>query len=155
MTTAGYSGKSLSAKLDLKEGHRVLLVNAPPGFEALLGRAEGASVTRSARGVIDVAHLFAGSRADLVARVPGLLGRIREGGHLWVSWPKRSSGVVTDLSEETLREVLLPSGWVDTKVCAVDATWSGLKFMRRVRPSDKPGRPMAREVEGRAKGKRR
>lgn len=150
--SAGYSGKPLAAKLDLKPGQRVLLVGAPEGFEETLAAPEEITVSRRLRGEVDVAHLFVATREALEREAPKLLARIAEGGHLWLSWPKKSSGVATDLTEETLREVLLPTGWVDTKVCAVDATWSGLKFMRRVRPSDKPGRPTAADVARRGKG---
>lgn len=132
---AGYSGKPLAAKLDIKEGFAVLLVGAPPDFEATLGALPaGARASRALRGEINVVHLFVSSRKDIEAKVPKLLDRIALGGALWVSWPKKSSGVKTDVTEDTLREVILPTGWVDTKVCAVDETWSGLKFLRRKVP---------------------
>lgn len=147
---AGDPGKPLAAKLDVKPGHRMLLVGAPAGFEATLGALpEGACASRGLGSPVDIVHAFVTRRTQLEERLGELQARVREGGQLWVSWPKRASGVATDLTEEALRDVVLPTGWVDTKVCAVDNTWSALKFMRRVRPSDKPGRPTAREVEGR------
>lgn len=129
---AGYSGKPLAAKLDLKEGHAILLVNAPPKFEETLGQLPaGARASRALRGDVNVVHVFVATRKELEAKVVEVLDRIAPGGHLWVSWPKKSSGVKTDVTEDVLREVILPTGWVDTKVCAVDETWSGLKFLRR------------------------
>jgi len=146
--TAGYSGKPLAKKLDVKPNERWLLVNAPKGFEATLGELPaGASTARTARAGVDGAVLFVKERAMLARSVARVQERIGDGGALWVAWPKKASGVPTDVTEDVLREVLLPTGWVDTKVCAVDETWSGLKFLRRVNPSDKPGRPTAAEVE--------
>lgn len=146
----GYSGKPLAAKLDVKPGERWLLVAAPQGFEALLAPLpDGTAVSRTTRAGVDGAILFAGSRALLERSVERVQARIAEGGALWLAWPKKSSGVATDVTEDVLREVLFPTGWVDTKVCAIDATWSGLKFLRRKNPSDKPGRPTAAAVAAR------
>jgi hypothetical protein len=119
---AGYSGTPLPKKLCIKEGARVALVNAPPDFEKALGALpEGA-----------------GSRAELVRRFESLAARIAADGSLWVAWPKRASGVETDLAEPYVRQHGLDVGLVDVKVCAVDETWSGLRFVYRLR--DRAGR---------------
>jgi hypothetical protein len=117
---AGYTGTPLPKKLCIKEGARVALVNAPPGFESLLGALpEGAGFVPASRKGLDVVLLFARSRAELARRFESLAGRIKPDGSLWVAWPKRASGV-------------------DVKVCAVDETWSGLRFVYRLK--DRPRR---------------
>lgn len=136
---AGYSGTPLPRKLGIKDGFRVALVGAPEGFgpelEPLPG---GVRILRrmgrpSPDGAdADLAMLFVTSRSDLVRRFPLVGARLPPAGALWVAWPKRSSGVSTDLTEDVLREVCLPLGWVDTKVCAVTDVWSGLKFVLRM-----------------------
>jgi hypothetical protein len=147
VVTVGYSGKPLVTKIGVKENERWLLVNAPKGFEAALEPLpDGASLLRTSRAGVDGTMFFVKQRAMLERSIERVQERIAEGGALWISWPKKSSGVPTDVTEDVLREVILPTGWVDTKVCAVDETWSGLKFLRRVNPSDKPGRPTAAEV---------
>jgi hypothetical protein len=132
--SAGYSGKRLAEKLGLRDGMRVSAPGAPPGYPAWLGPtaptlALGARVT----GATDLVHYFVAWRRELEGRVVRLNRVLRDDAVLWISWPKKSSGVPTDLTEDALREVLLPLGLVDVKVCAVDATWSGLKFVRRLR----------------------
>ena len=128
----GYSGTPLPRKLGIGQGHRVLLVAAPPGFD--LGPLPGVEVHRRAgSAAYDVVLLFVTRRHDLLARLDGLRARLTPAGGLWVVWPKRSSGVPSDLTEDVLREVVLPTGMVDTKVCAVDATWSALRFVVRLR----------------------
>jgi hypothetical protein len=132
----GYSGKPLTAKLGFVTGVQVLAVAAPAHYEALLGEPpEGLVLTRRTRlptsGAFDFVHLFCGRRADLENQGAAALDRIAPGGALWVSWPKKSSKLFVDLTEDGVREVLLPTGWVDVKVCAVDADWSGLKLVRR------------------------
>jgi hypothetical protein len=122
---AGYSGTPLPKKLGIKPGMTVLLLGAPEGFEEVLGT--DASLTRRAAGA-DLALLFATSRRELEAR---FAAASRAGGHMWLIWPKKTSGVASDLSEPVVREFGLSLGWVDYKICAVDATWSGLKFARR------------------------
>ncbi len=129
---AGYSGTPLAAKLGIKPGHRVVLVRAPEGFEATLEPLPDG--TRLGRRLVthpDLVLVFTTARTDLARRVPHLAPRVFPSGALWVAWPKRSSGVATDLTEDVLREVCLPLGIVDTKVCAVDETWSGLRFVWR------------------------
>lgn len=128
---AGYSGTPLERKLGIKPGHRVLLVAAPHGFTLV---PQGAEVhTRAGRRPYDVVLAFVRDRRDLRRRLDALRARITPTGSLWLAWPKRSSGVPTDLDENVLREVVLPTGLVDTKVCAVDETWSGLRFVVRLR----------------------
>lgn len=129
---AGYSGTPLPTKLGIKPGHRVLLAAAPAGFD--LGPLPGVEVHRRAgSAAYDVVLLFVTRRHDLLARLDGLRTRLTPAGGLWVVWPKRASGVPSDLDENVLRDVVLPTGMVDNKVCAVDQTWSGLRFVVRLR----------------------
>src|SRR5438552_11927399 len=124
---AGYSGKSLVAKIGVKERERWILVNAPKGFEAELEPLpQGARLLRTTRGApVDGAIFFVDKRAMLERSVARVQSGIAEGGMLWIAWPKKSAGVPTDVTEDTLREVVLPTGWVDVKVCAVTEIWSG------------------------------
>jgi hypothetical protein len=153
--TAGYSGTPLAAKLGIKGGLRVAVLNAPEGFDAELAplpdgvelrsrlppraraaRQSGEPRARAARqsgeAAIDLALVFVTRRAELERRFPAVAARLPPAGSLWVAWPKRSSGRPTDLTEDVLREVGLPLGWVDTKVCAVNEIWSGLRFVLRL-----------------------
>jgi hypothetical protein len=128
---AGYSGTPLVAKLGIKAGARTQIVNPPADFsETLASLPEG--VTLASRGSLDFGMLFVTTRADLAKRFPGLRNRLASNGMLWISWPKQSSGAPTDLTENVIRAIGLELGLVDVKVCAVDATWSGLKFVRRL-----------------------
>jgi hypothetical protein len=130
--TAGYSGTPLWRKLGIRPGGRVGLVGAPEGFEAALEPLpNGVVVLRRGRAPLGVLIVFVTRRRALETRQAELATRLTPAGMLWVAWPKRASGVPTDLTENVLREVLLPSGMVDTKVCAIDSTWSGLRFVRR------------------------
>lgn len=131
---AGDSGTPLAKKLGIKPGSTVALVGAPDDLERTLGALpEGARVRRSARGASDVALWFAVSRAEFAQGLHGWARR--DDWHaLWVCWPKQASGVVTDLGGEPVRRLALAAGLVDSKVCAIDATWSALRFTRR-----KPG----------------
>ena len=136
---AGYSSTPLPKKLCIREGARVALVNAPPGFESALGELPaGAEFVPPARRGLDVVLLFAGTRAGLVRRFAGLASRLAPDGSLWVAWPKKSSGVETDLVESVVQTHGLDAGLVDVKVCAVDETWSGLRFDYRLK--DRPRR---------------
>jgi hypothetical protein len=130
---AGYSGTPLAQKLGIKEGTRLALVAAPAGFakSALAPLPDGVDVRARARGPLDVIVFFTKSRADLERRFAKLAAALQPAGALWIAWPKRSSGIATDLTEDTLREVGLPQGLVDNKVCAIDGTWSGLRFVIR------------------------
>ncbi|WP_328992129.1 DUF3052 domain-containing protein [Kribbella sp. NBC_01245] len=130
--TSGYSGKPLAAKLGVKPGQTVWLDNAPPGF-AIEGLPDGAQTAESAdTREYDIVLAFCPDRARLAGRLPVLLERTTTAGMIWVAWPKRSSGVATDLNENGVRELALPLGVVDVKVCAIDGTWSGLKLVRRL-----------------------
>jgi hypothetical protein len=130
--TPGYSGKPLAAKLGIKPEYGVLLDNAPAGF-AIEGLPAGTPVARRAgRTPYDVVLAFCPDRARLTTRLPVLLEKTTTAGMIWIAWPKRSSGVPTDLDENGIRELALPLGVVDVKVCAIDTTWSGLKLVRRL-----------------------
>ena len=136
---AGYSGTPLWRKLGIAPGHRVALVGAPAGFErALRGLPAGVELSTSLRGTAarDVIVLFTSRRADLERRFAALAARLEPNGGLWIAWPKKASGVATDLGDGVVRAVGLSGGLVDNKVCAVDDTWSGLRFV--VRRADRP-----------------
>jgi hypothetical protein len=129
---AGYSGTPLATKLGIKPGHWVALLGAPRDFSADLGALpEGVTVVRRARGTADVIVAFHTERARLEADVPALLDVLDVDGGLWIAWPKRASKVTTDITEDTVREVFLPLGLVDNKVCAVNEIWSGLRVVWR------------------------
>ena len=130
---AGYSGTPLPKKLGIKPGARLALVSAPGDFAgtALRPLPEGVELRSRARGPLDVIVFFTTRRAQLERRFAKLATALDAAGALWIAWPKRSSGVRTDLTEDALREVGLPLGLVDTKVCAIDDTWSGLRFVIR------------------------
>lgn len=134
---AGYSGTPLPKKLGIKAGHRVVVVGSPPGFLDTLGPlpegvvASGEATLRGT-GSCDILMLFSGSRAGLARGLPVAMRRTGDTGAIWVSWPKKASGVPTDITEDVVREVALPLGLVDVKVCAVDDTWSGLRLVVRV-----------------------
>ncbi|HET9777398.1 MAG TPA: DUF3052 domain-containing protein [Gemmatimonadaceae bacterium] len=130
--SAGYSGTPLVRKLGIKPGARIQVVSEPPDFRSVLGpMPEG--VKPSPRGELDFAMVFTRTIADLEKRFVVLRDRLAPNGSLWVSWPKKSSGVPTELTENVVRDFGLEHGLVDVKVCAVDETWSGLKFVRRLK----------------------
>jgi len=130
--TAGYSGTPLARKLSLRDGQRVWFHSMPESAQDEIGEyaLELKFVGDPASG-IDAAHVFVTERAELERLLAALRGQIASDGQVWVSWPKKASGLPTDITEDTIREVCLPLGFVDTKVCAVDATWSGLKLVIR------------------------
>jgi hypothetical protein len=133
---AGYSGTPLAKKLGVRDGSRVLLVGAPQEMEETIGvLPPGAAVERrAARGVAyDVIVLFAPDGRALKKEFAAAKGRMKVNGGLWVAWPKKASGVKTDLTEDAVREVGLAGGLVDNKVCAIDETWSGLRLVVRVK----------------------
>jgi hypothetical protein len=133
---AGYSGTPLTRKLGIKPGARLGLLAAPEGFDQTLGELPvGVAVRRRARGPLDVAVAFFVARSVLERRLPALHAALDPAGGLWIAWPKRSSGVATDLSDGVVRELGLATGLVDNKVCAVDETWSALRFVYRVSDS--------------------
>jgi hypothetical protein len=127
---AGYSGTPLPKKLGISADCRVALVGAPEGFdEQLTPLPAGVSFLGRAAGALEVIVFFTRSRADLKRRFAALARKLVASGGLWVAWPKKSSGVDTDLSEGVVREVGLAHKLVDNKVCAIDDTWSGLRFV--------------------------
>ncbi|MHC4893949.1 MAG: DUF3052 family protein [Planctomycetota bacterium] len=130
--SAGYSGTPLVKKLGVRAGDRVKTKGAPPEYAAWLEPLP-ADVTLSARlrGGVNLWHCFTRSERELRAQLPKCHAEIEQDGCIWVSWPKKSSGVATDVTEDTIRKVALPMGLVDVKVCAVDATWSALKLVIR------------------------
>lgn len=132
--TAGYSGTPLSKKLGIKEGARVALVGSPRNFTQTLGELpDNVKSIKTVKSTtqFDVAILFTQSRDELEGRFATLIPGLAIGGGIWVAWPKKTSGVRTDLTENILRDVCLSTGLVDNKVCAIDETWSGLRFVRR------------------------
>lgn len=139
---APYSGTLLPKKLGIKAMHHVALIDAPETFEATLGALpDGVALHRSAEAVpdFDVIVLFVVERAVLEARYAPLCARLTPAGGLWVAWPKKASRVATDVTEGVLRDVILPSGYVDNKVCAIDKIWSALRFV--LRKERRPGAP--------------
>jgi hypothetical protein len=129
--TAGYSGTPLPKKLEIKEGSRVATVGAPSAFAQTLGDLPAGAVVR--KGIAaprDLTIWFVTSRKSLEGDASRIIPA-RGTGSLWIAWPKKASGVKTDLTEDVLREVILPLGLVDRKVCAIDDTWSGLLFSWR------------------------
>lgn len=132
LSPAGYSGTPLPKKLGVKAGSLVVVVNMPDGFVAQLGAMPlGARLSTRAVGSPDLVVWFARSKRELDGRVASIGALVATGGGLWIAWPKKASGVVTDLTEDVVRGAGLAHGLVDYKVCAIDATWSGLKFARR------------------------
>lgn len=136
-SSVGYSGKPLGAKLGLKPGLVCLVVGAPDHYGDLIGDyRDGLSMKFAKRspwhaGPFDLVHLFVPDSNTLQKNVDTAIGRLGEGGMLWISWPKKSSPLFIDLTEDGIRDIVLTTGWVDVKVAAVDAVWSGLKFLKR------------------------
>ena len=132
---AGYSGTPLPRKLGIKPGHRVLALGAPDGFAGgALGELPNCVALRTtARGKADVIVSFHDRRAELARRMPRLRELMEPAAGLWIAWPKRASGVPTDLTEDVVRELALEHRLVDNKVCAIDGTWSGLRLVIRLR----------------------
>lgn len=129
---AGYEGTPLPRKLGVKPGAVIALAGAPRGFERLLGELpKGTKLRRQVRGRPDIIVWFAKSRNDLERRIERMGAALSDGGSLWIAWPKKASGVSSDLTQAVVRAVGLGSGLVDYKVCSIDDTWSGLRFARR------------------------
>ncbi|MEQ1784797.1 MAG: DUF3052 domain-containing protein [Hyphomonadaceae bacterium] len=130
--SAGYSGKSLIEKLGLKAGTKAIVIAPPANYGEL---TDNAAITPKksapATGNFDYIPLFVKSTADLARDLPKLEPRLADGGMIWVSWPKKTSKLFVDLTEDGIRKLCLPMSLVDVKVCAVDADWSGLKLYRR------------------------
>ena len=123
---SGYSGTPLAQKLGIKSGSTLLLDGAPRDYPS-----DGATVARSLSDRVDLVHIFTKSSVELDAKLRKLRERIRDDAVVWVSWPKKSSKVPTDITEDGIRDIALPLGFVDIKVCAVDETWSALKLVVR------------------------
>jgi hypothetical protein len=123
------TSRPLPKKLGIKPGHRLALLGAPDGFELEL--PDGVSVRRRAGGKADVILSFHVSRTELERRLPALRAMMQPAAGLWIAWPKRASKMETDITEDVLREIALPTGLVDNKVCAVDERWSGLRLVIR------------------------
>ncbi|HTI36394.1 MAG TPA: hypothetical protein VL484_02450 [Vicinamibacterales bacterium] len=130
--SAGYSGTPLAKKLGIKDGMRWAALNAPAGYETwLAGLPSTATIVGRLTAPATAVHVFATKRSALARTLKTLRKQLQPDGFVWVSWPKRASGVPTDITEDVIREVALPLGFVDVKVCAVTETWSGLKLTIR------------------------
>jgi hypothetical protein len=128
----GYSGTPLARKLGLVPGKTLLLLGAPANYASLVGPALNELARAKALGSgVDIVHLFTASRSRLSSALLDCRRQLKPDAVVWVSWPKKSSGAPSDVTEDTIRELALPLGFVDVKVCAVDETWSGLKLMVR------------------------
>ena len=131
---AGYSETPLAKKLGIKEGFRVALVGAPQGFRReLVDLPNGVRFVTSVQTSLDVIMYFVKSQRDLTQNFTRFASKLAPDGMLWFAWPKKASGVITDLSDNSVREIGLDAGLVDVKVCAVNEIWSGLKFVIRVK----------------------
>ncbi|HTD69376.1 MAG TPA: DUF3052 domain-containing protein [Gemmatimonadales bacterium] len=130
---AGYSGKPLVLKLGIKDGWAIAILNAPQGYERTLKLPGNVRRKASAAGSLDFIQFFTDQKRELEGRFAGLARALAPAGMLWISWPKRASGVATDLTEDVIRVIGLAHGLVDVKVAAVDDVWSGLKFVRRLK----------------------
>ena len=127
---AGYSGKPVVQKLGIKPGFCIFVDGAPAAYRDIVGDLpEGVTIAARLEAPLDMVHLFATKAAGLNSRLERCRAAIAPDGMVWVSWPKKASGVATDLSDVVVRNIALPLGLVDIKVCAIDATWSGLKFV--------------------------
>lgn len=129
----GYSGTPLPKKLGIKDGFRVRLIDSPPEVVKELKPSLDKCEMTDGKSPVDFAVVFSKSKAALSQEFKRMTKQLAPAGMLWVSWPKKSSGVPTDLSEDAIREIGLASGLVDVKVCAVTEVWSGLKFVRRLK----------------------
>jgi hypothetical protein len=141
-TSAGYSGTPLARKLGIAAGSCVVALEAPAGYRDWLAPLpDGVRFVHAVSAQVDVVHLFVDRRATLETQLEALRERIAPDAAVWVSWPKKASKVVTDVTEDTIRELALPLGFVDVKVCAVSEVWSGLKLVIRkeLRGQPRPG----------------
>jgi len=136
--SAGYSGTPLPRKLGVKPGQRIAWLSAPRHFDDLVGDLPGGvTLLRALRPPIDLLVQFTTVRSELARRLPKLRDAIAPDGAAWIAWPRRSSGVATDVTEDVVRDLALAAGLVDVKACAIDETWSGLKL---VIPKGRPPR---------------
>jgi hypothetical protein len=126
----GYSTKPVIQKLGVKPGFRIFVDGAPAEYRDIVGALpDGATIVARPKAPLDMVHLFATQAKGLAAKLSRYRDAIAPDGMIWVSWPKKSSGVATDLGDVVVRDIALPLGLVDVKVCAIDDTWSGLKFV--------------------------
>jgi hypothetical protein len=133
--STGYSNTPLAKKLGIAAGHRIALLGAPSGFEATLGALPIDTVvqtTLTGRAPFNVVLCFVVWRVDLERKLPSIRKRMDPTAGFWVAWPKKASGVSTDMSDNVIRETALPTGLVDNKVCAIDEIWSGLRLVIRL-----------------------
>jgi hypothetical protein len=129
---AGYSGKSTVQKLGIKPGFRILTAGLSSAYRDIVGELpDGVTITKAAKAPLDMVHVFATEAAGLAGKLRSYRDAIAPGGMVWVSWPKKTSGVATDLSDVVVRDIALPLGLLDIKVCAIDEIWTGLKFVIR------------------------
>lgn len=146
VSPSGYSGTPLPAKLGMKPGMQVALLHAPDGFEGTLGPLpDGLRIQNGLRprDRVDLILGFVTERDHLARNIGWLVKTLPPDGAFWVAWPKKASKIATDMSDGAVRDIALPMGWVDVKVCAIDATWTGLKLVLRkeLRPAPGPTRP--------------
>jgi len=130
MIESGYSGTPLPKKLGIKPGMKILLIGAPADYSGILGVDTGTQLVKKAPA--DLVHLFAVDRKTLEKEFYGLIDRLGTTAVIWISWYKKSAKIPTDITEDVIREIVLPTGWVDVKVCAVSDVWSGLKIVKRL-----------------------
>ena len=129
---AGYSGTPLAKKLGLKDGMHVWFDAMPDSVRAEIADYGVTLIEENAPSQhVDAAHVFVTEKSNLAKRLVVLRNGLKTSGQLWISWPKKAAKVSTDITEDTIRELALPMGWVDVKVCAIDAVWSGLKLVIR------------------------
>ena len=129
---AGYSGKPLAEKLGIKKDFTIVLLNVPKHYLTLVAPLpDGVTIAKSITSKSDLIHLFATTKIELSKLLNTALAKMKQDAILWVSWPKKSSNVPTDITEDRIRDIALPLGLVDIKVCAVDEVWSGLKLVIR------------------------
>lgn len=129
MSTTGYSGKPIWQKLGILPETRIRLISAPKDYEQMIGLSVHKQVVKS--GEADLTHCFITTLTELESVFLNLTHQTAPGGCIWISWYKKSAGIPTDVTEDAIRSIVLPTGWVDVKVCAVSEQWSGLKIMKR------------------------
>jgi hypothetical protein len=137
---AGYSGRPVVEKLGIKPGFCIFTAGAPAAYSAVVGKLPAdVTIARRLKSPLDMVHVFAIEAAGLASKLRDYRAAIEPGGMIWLSWPKKSSGIATDLTDNVVRQTVLPLGLVDVKVCAIDDIWSGLKFVvPRVRRAKRP-----------------
>lgn len=131
MDKSGYSGTALIEKLGVKKELRIRLINPPDNYFELLGSDISLQIVKT--GAADWVHLFITRKKELEKQFTKLSTELFSNATIWISWYKKSSKIVTDITEDTIREIVLPTGWVDVKVCAVSELWSGLKIVKRIK----------------------